>query len=43
MREHMNIYLKRGMDKKEAMKAVASDLGISKREVDARIENEKNS
>lgn len=31
--EHMNIYLEKGMDKKEAMKAVASDRGIPKREV----------
>jgi 16S rRNA (cytidine1402-2'-O)-methyltransferase len=31
--EHMELYLKQGMDKKEAMKAVAKDRGISKREV----------
>ncbi len=31
--EHMNIYLKKGMDKKEAMKAVARDRGISKSDV----------
>lgn len=31
--EHMNIYLDKGMSKKEAMKAVASDRGISKRDV----------
>jgi 16S rRNA (cytidine1402-2'-O)-methyltransferase len=31
--EHMDLYLKQGMDKKEAMKAVAKDRGISKREV----------
>lgn len=31
--EHMEYYLKDGMDKKEAMKAVAKDRGISKREV----------
>lgn len=31
--EHMNIYLKQGLDKKEAMKSVAKDRGISKREV----------
>ena len=31
--EHMNIYLEKGMDKKEAMKAVARDRGISKSDV----------
>lgn len=31
--EHMKLYLNKGMDKKEAMKAVAVDRGISKREV----------
>lgn len=31
--EHMEIYLSQGMDKKEAMRAVAKDRGISKREV----------
>lgn len=31
--EHMQIYLKQGMNKKEAMKAVAKDRGISKRDV----------
>lgn len=31
--DHIQIYLDRGMDKKEAMKAVAKDKGISKREV----------
>lgn len=31
--EHMQIYIDRGMDKKEAMKKVAKDRGISKREV----------
>ena len=31
--EHMEIYLRQGMDKKEAMKAVAVDRGVSKREV----------
>ncbi|WOO34620.1 16S rRNA (cytidine(1402)-2'-O)-methyltransferase [Anaerocolumna sp. AGMB13020] len=33
LEEHMNLYLGRGMDKKEAMKAVATDRGITKREV----------
>ncbi len=31
--EHMEIYLSQGIDKKEAMKLVAKDRGISKREV----------
>ena len=33
IQEHMDIYLSQGMDKKEAMKAVAKDRGISKRDV----------
>ncbi len=33
MREHMKIYEDRGMDRKEAMKMVAADRGIPKREV----------
>ncbi len=31
--EHMDIYLRQGMDKKEAMKLVAKDRGLSKRDV----------
>ena len=31
--EHINIYLAEGLSKKEAMKKVASDRGISKRDV----------
>ena len=31
--EHMDIYLGKGMSKKDAMKAVAKDRGISKRDV----------
>lgn len=31
--EHMQLYLDRGMDRKEAMKAVAKDRGVSKREI----------
>ncbi len=31
--EHLNLYLKEGMDKKEAMKQVAKDRGIPKRDV----------
>lgn len=30
---HMNIYLEKGMDKKAAMKQVAKDRGVSKREI----------
>ncbi len=35
--EHMQKYLSRGMDKKEAIKQVAKDRGISKREVYAQV------
>lgn len=35
--EHMERYLAQGMDKKEAMKAVAADRGISKRDVYAAL------
>lgn len=31
--EHMDMYLSQGMDKKEAMKAVAKDRGVSKRDI----------
>ena len=31
--EHMQIYLSMGKDKKEAMKCVAKDRGVSKREI----------
>ena len=31
--EHMDMYLSKGMDKKEAMKAVAKDRGVSKRDI----------
>lgn len=31
--EHMELYLKKGLDKKEAMKAVAVDRGVSKRDI----------
>lgn len=33
VQDHMNIYLEKGMDRKEAMKAVAKDRGVSKRDV----------
>lgn len=35
--EHMDIYLSQGMDKKSAMKQVAKDRGVSKREIYARL------
>ena len=38
--EHMNIYMSQGVDKKEAMKKVAKDRGISKREVYQSLLNE---
>lgn len=31
--DHMELYLSKGMDKKEAMKAVAKDRGVSKRDI----------
>ena len=31
--EHMKLYMDKGMDKKDAMKAVAVDRGMPKREV----------
>lgn len=33
IQEHMEVYLAQGMDKKEAMKAVAKDRGVSKRDI----------
>lgn len=33
LEEHMELYLGQGMSKKDAMKAVASDRGVSKREI----------
>ncbi len=35
--DHMEIYLSQGMTKKEAMKAVANDRGVSKRDVYAQL------
>lgn len=41
--EHMKIYIDRGLEKKEAMKSVAKDRGISKREVyQALLDNKTN-
>ena len=31
--EHLEYYLNQGIDKKEALKAVAKDRGVSKREI----------
>lgn len=39
MEEHMEVYLSQGIDKKEAMKKVAKDRGISKRDVYQEIVN----
>ena len=33
VQEHMKYYLEKGMDKKSAMKQVAKDRGVSKRDV----------
>lgn len=33
LEEHMDLYLKQGLDKKEAMKKVAKDRGVSKRDI----------
>ena len=35
--EHMQLYLDKGMDKKEAMKAVAADRGVGKRDIYAML------
>ena len=37
LEEHMRQYLETGMDRKEAMKAVAKDRGLTKREVYAQL------
>lgn len=39
--EHMELYLSKGIDRKEAMKLVAKDLGISKRDVYQRLLEEE--
>lgn len=39
--QHMEIYLTQGKDKKEAMKAVAKDRGMSKREIYAALLDER--
>lgn len=37
--EHMEVYLSQGLDKKEAMKAVAKDRGVSKRDIYSELLN----
>lgn len=39
--DHMEVYTKQGMDKKSAMKAVAKDRGVSKREIYQYLESRK--
>lgn len=41
LNEHMDFYINQGMNKKEAMKAVADDRGVSKREIYALLLNEE--
>lgn len=41
LEEHMNLYLKQGMNKKEAMKAVSSDRGVPKREIYQQLINQE--
>ena len=33
LEDHLNMYLEQGLDKKEAMKRMAKDRGLSKREI----------
>ena len=42
LEEHMEHYMSQGMDKKEAMKAVAKDRGVSKRDVYQGLHGNKN-
>jgi 16S rRNA (cytidine1402-2'-O)-methyltransferase len=39
--EHMNIYIKQGMTDKDAMKQVAKDRGVSKRDIYSYLEKNK--
>ena len=41
LKEHMDIYLSQGLDKKEAMKRVAKDRGLSKRDIYNRLIEEQ--
>ncbi len=40
LEEHMELYLSKGMDRKKAMKQVARDRGLSKRDIYNRLEKE---
>ncbi len=40
--EHMKLYMMKGMDKKEAMRAVAKDRGISRRDIYQQLIREEN-
>ncbi|HAP33047.1 MAG TPA: 16S rRNA (cytidine(1402)-2'-O)-methyltransferase, partial [Lachnospiraceae bacterium] len=43
LEEHMKLYMDKGMSKKEAMKQVAVDRGVPKREIYAKLlESEEN-
>lgn len=41
LKDHMKLYVDQGMDRKEAMKCVAKDRGIPKREVYKMLLEEK--
>ncbi|MCL2566283.1 MAG: 16S rRNA (cytidine(1402)-2'-O)-methyltransferase [Defluviitaleaceae bacterium] len=41
IKEHMEIYLEKGLDSKDAMKSVAKDRGVSKREIYAILQKDK--
>ena len=41
IKDHMEVYTKQGMDKKSAMKAVAKDRGVSKRDIYQYLESRK--
>ena len=40
VKEHVDMYIKQGMDKKEAMKAAAKDRGVSKRDIYNELERD---
>jgi len=41
LQEHMDFYISKGMDKKEAMKAVSADRGVTKREIYQQLIDDK--
>ena len=43
LEEHMELYLNQGIDRKEAMKLVAKDRGIAKRDVYRMLTKQKES